>query len=67
MNIQTTYSAADAVEMLKAANVSLANELAHLTQAFADITDEIEQAGGDWFFSKEDFRRALEEEIKCCS
>lgn len=55
----TDYTAADAIQMLRAAGTDLRAELTNISAAYADITDEIEQADGHADFTIEDFGAAL--------
>lgn len=55
----TTYTVSDAIEMLRKAEVDLAKEASNVPAAYADITDEIERAGGVPDFGIDEFRAAL--------
>ena len=46
MTTAITYTVSDALDMLRAAGVNAAAELTNIPAAYADICDEIEQAGG---------------------
>lgn len=41
------YTVADAIEMLRNGGVDFASELSNISASYADITDEIEQAGSE--------------------
>jgi hypothetical protein len=43
----TNYTVADAIEMMRDGGIDFASELSNIAASYADITDEIEQAGGE--------------------
>lgn len=55
----TIYTADDAIEMMRNGGINLTSELSNPRASFADITDEIEQAGGEWDFTFDQFLTAL--------
>lgn len=55
----TSYSVADAIQMLRDGGIDVTAELSNVSAAYADITDEIEMAGGEADFSIGDFEAAL--------
>ena len=55
----TIYTADDAIQMLRDGGVDLRKEASNIAAAYADITDEIEAAGGDAAFSRDEFEAAL--------
>lgn len=63
MTKTATYSAADAIDMLRQGGVDLSAELSNITAAYADITDEIEAAGGSAEFTSAELAAAIRAEI----
>lgn len=59
MTTAITYTVVDAIDMLRAAGVNAAAELSNIPAAYADICDEIEQAGGSADFSADEFAAAI--------
>lgn len=55
----TTYTITDAIEMLRKGGVDIASETSNVRAAYADITDEIERAGGEAEFTIEEFEAAM--------
>lgn len=54
-----TYTVEDAIKMMRQGGVDLRSELSNIPASFADITDEIERAGGEWTFSLAEYEAAL--------
>lgn len=59
----TIYTADDAIEMMQRGGVDLQSELSNPRASFADVTDEIIEAGGEWNFTYEQFLHALRSRV----
>jgi len=53
------YTVDDAIQMLRDGGIGLTSEATNIRAAYADITDEIEEAGGEVDFTREEFEAAL--------
>jgi hypothetical protein len=57
----TTWTAADAIDMLRASHVDFTGELTNIGAAYMDICDEIEALDGLADFTQDEFEEALRE------